>query len=49
VENTIEEMRNIEPEHQYQHGDLRYEDHNHGNLRYEAFNHNDFLYDDATP
>jgi hypothetical protein len=41
-------MYNIELEHQYQHGDLRNEDHNQDNLRYKAFNHNDFLYDDAS-
>jgi hypothetical protein len=38
-----------QPEHQYQHRDLRNEYHNHDDLQYEAFNHDDFLYDDASP
>jgi hypothetical protein len=49
IDDTTEEMRNIEPEHQYQHRDPRNEDNNQDNLEYEAFNHNDFLYDDASP
>jgi hypothetical protein len=54
IDDTTKEMCNIvqtteQPEHQYQHRDLRNEDHNQDNLQYKAFNHNDFLYDDAPP